>query len=294
MLYSPLYGNIKFDEPLSRHTSIKAGGRARIWIEPESTQQLCRIVSDAGKNKIPVFTIGAGCNIIAKPGNIEKVFVRLNAPVFKNIEFKACYAVAGAGALLNNFFKAAMARSLGGYEFLSGIPGTVGGAVFGNAGTKNNDICDLLEEAEVIDRAGVIKKIKKQNIGFGYRKSGLGNYIITSAKFKFERRDKKETEALLKENFAIKKQKQDYAAPSAGCIFKNPKNFHLSAGEMIDKCGLKGRSFNGAQISSRHANFIINKHNARAEDIIFLTKLIKYKVKKAYGINLEEEVKIIS
>lgn len=294
MLNSPLYGKISFNELLSLHTSMKVGGPARIWVEPQTEEQLRNILAHAKNNKISFFPIGAGCNIIAKSKGIDDaICIRLNAPCFKTIKFNGVFVKTGSGVLLSKLIAEAAKRSLGGYEFLAGIPGTVGGAIFGNAGDKEAAISSLLKEIEVIDTDSRIKKIKKENINFSYRESGLTGYIIIKALFKFEKKNKKDVNELLRKNLQAKKQKQDYAFPSAGCIFKNPKDFHLSAGELIDRCGLKGRLCGGAQISSRHANFIINKNNAKAQDILALIALIKKEVAKTYGIELEEEVKII-
>jgi len=292
-LDSPLYGRISFNEPLSLHTSIKTGGPAFVWIEPGNRKQLCRLIKDAKNLEISVFTIGEGCNIIVGNKGISEICVRLNAPCFKKIEFKGTSVKAGAGVSLSKLLILASERSLGGYEFLAGIPGSVGGAVFGNAGAQKKSISSLLTEVEFVTPDGRVKKAKKKNLKFGYRRSNLGANIITAATFKFKRKSKKSAKSLLKKNLIKKRQTQDYTAPSAGCIFKNSGNRQLSAGELIEACGLKGKACGGAQISTRHANFIINKNNAKPKEIFSLIRLIKKRVKKAYGIKLEEEVKII-
>ena len=293
MLNSPLYGKVSFNEPLSLHTSIKVGGPACVWIEPETLEQLCEIAKLSKMGKISIFTIGEGCNIIVAGTGIDGICVKLNTPAFKKIEFNDAFVRTGAGVLLNELLTLAGQSGLGGYEFLAGTPGTVGGAIFGNAGSQGETISSLLKEIEAVTPDGRIKRIKKEAIKFGYRKSGLESNIIVSAVFKFKKTDRKTTRALLRKNLIKKIYKQDYTAPSAGCIFKNPIGSRFSAGELIDRCGLKGRICGGAQISERHANFIINKNNAKAEDIFSLIKLIKNKVKAGYGIKLEEEVKII-
>ncbi len=292
-LNSPLYGRISFNEPLSAHTSIKAGGPADVWIEPESIQQLRRLVQDARRTKISVFTIGQGCNIIVGKNGIKGLCVRLNSPTFKTIKFNGKYVSAGAGVALRQLIASASERSLGGYEFLSGIPGTMGGAIFGNAGARGKAIARLLREVEVLTPGGNMKRLKPENIKFGYRRSGLDGNIIISAKLELEKADKGKILALLKANLKEKIKNQDYAAPSAGCIFKNPSGGGFSAGKLIDNCCLKGKSIGDAQVSFKHANFIINKGSAKAEDIISLINLVKKKVKRVYSVNLEEEVKII-
>ena len=292
-LYSPLYGKVSFNEPLSLHASIKVGGPARIWIEPDTYQQLSEIVKSSKNEKISVFTIGEGCNIIVGSRGIDGICIKLNAPAFKKIKFNGPSVKAGAAVLLSRLLTLASERSLGGYEFLAGIPGTVGGAIFGNAGSQGEAISSLLKEIEVIDKNGDIKKMKIRDIKFSYRSSGLNGNIIVSALFKFKSKNKSSARSLLRLNLIKKIKQQDYTAPNAGCIFKNPRNNSLSAGRLIENCGLKGEIRGGAQISKRHANFIINKNNAKAEDIFYLVSLIKKRVKDSYGIELEEEVKII-
>ncbi len=292
-LNSPLYGKVLLNEPLSLHTSIKVGGPASIWIEPDTLKQLLEIVKLSKMEKISIFTIGEGCNIIVAGTGIDGICVKLNTPAFKKIEFNGAFVRTGAGVLLNELLTLAGQSGLGGYEFLAGTPGTVGGAIFANAGSKDETISSLLKEIEVVGPNGKLKRIKRKNIKFGYRKSGLEGNIVVSAVFKFKKADRKNTRALLRKNLIKKIHTQDYTAPSAGCIFKNPIGSRFSAGELIDRCGLKGSICGGAQISKRHANFIINKNNAKAEDIFSLIKLIKNKVKAGYGIKLEEEVKII-
>lgn len=292
-LNSPLYGKITFNEPLSLHTSMKVGGPARMWVEPQTAQQLCALARDANKLKISVFTIGAASNIIVADKNIDLICARLSAPAFNKIEFNGAFIKTGAGVLLGSLLASAAGHSLGGAEFLAGIPGTVGGAIAGNAGSRNETISSPLKEIEVVDSSGKIKKIKKEDIKFGYRYLNIHDKIIISALFKFKKKDKRLINALIKKYLKNKMQKQDYATPSAGCIFKNPKAFIFSAGELIESCGLKGKILGGAEISRRHANFIINRNNARAQDVLALIELIKRKVKDDYGICLEEEVRII-
>ncbi|MFH0732221.1 MAG: UDP-N-acetylmuramate dehydrogenase [Candidatus Omnitrophota bacterium] len=288
-----LYGKVLFDEPLSLHTSMKVGGPATLWIEPQTTQQLCCMVRLCRKAKISVFTIGEGCNIIVGKNGIPDVCIKLASAAFTNIAFNAQYVKSGAGVLLKNLLKAASERSLGGGEFLAGIPGTVGGAIFGNAGSQNKEISSLLEEITVIDKAGRLKTIKDKDIKFSYRYSGLSGNIIISALFEFKKNKRKNIDNLIRKNLREKIKKQDYTAPSAGCIFKNVTRPKISAGQLIEACGLKARAIGAAQVSGRHANFIVNKGNACPDDVLSLIKLVKDEVKTSYGINLEEEVSVI-
>jgi len=292
-LNSLLYGKVTFNEPLALHTSMKVGGPACVLIEPETVKQLCALIKDAGGIGISVFVIGEGCNIIVGSEGIDNICVKLSAPVFREIKFSNTSVKVGAGASLSGLLIAAGEKSLGGYEFLSGIPGTIGGAIFGNAGAHDKTISSLLKEVEIIDPDGKINKIKAKDIKFDYRASDLGSNIIISAIFRFKKSNKNESKALSRTNLIRKINLQDYTAPSAGCVFKNPKGSAFSAGELIERSGLKGKVYGGAVVSGKHANFILNKNNAKSQDIMSLIELIKKKVKSDCGVKLEEEVMVI-
>lgn len=290
---SPLYGSVKLNEPLKYHTGIRAGAQAFLWIEPENIAQLIRLIKDAKKIGISTFTTGEGCNIIIQDKFRQQIFINLNTHVFKKIKFNKTSVKVGAGLSLAMLLHLATKRSLGGCEFLSGIPGTVGGAIFGNAGSCGAAISDIVKEIEVITKTGCIKTLKRKHIKFGYRHSGLRGFVIINATLKLKKKNKKQITALLRQNLINKIEKQDYTAPSAGCIFKNPRNTEASAGELIESCGLKGKILGGAQISTIHSNFIINKKNATVEEILALVDTVKKKVKKQFNIELKEEVRIV-
>jgi len=203
--------------------------------------------------------------------------------------------------MLNELCSFAERHSLTGCEFLVGIPGTIGGSAVQNAGAFGKSISGIIREISCVDGKGNLRKIGRDKIGFGYRETKLGNAIVVGATLRFIKGDKKAIRNRIKENIAKRLATQDYSAPSAGCIFKNPlpdkkitpEGRTLSAGELIDRCGLKGFSVGGAAVSQKHANFIINKKHAKAVDILRLISIIKKTVKKRFGIELEEEVKII-
>lgn len=278
------------NEPLKNKTTFKIGGKAKYFCEPKSIAELSSLIVCAKKHKVGVCILGAGSNLLVSDKGVDALVVKLNAPFFKKITFHNHKAVAGSGAMLAQLLQMASTRGLSGLEFLAGIPATVGGALAMNSGAWGKAIAKNVEEAQVMDNNGKIKTLKKKDIRSSYRKSSLAKYIILSARFKLEKKNRNAVRRLLRAYLKIKREKQDYSHPNAGCVFKNPKG--RSAGWLIDSCGLKGKSIGGAYISNKHANFIINKGYASSEDVVRLIKLVKERVKNKFNIGLEPEVKI--
>ena len=242
------------------------------------------------KERIPVFLIGSGSNLLAGDKRIGGAVIRLSAPYFRKIISRGNILEAGAGVSMSALLNHARANDLSGLEFLAGIPGTVGAGLVMNAGIPSHNIGDKVLDVTVMDYRGKAKRLRKRDIGFAYRKSGLDKYIVLGARFKLAAgsglRIGKRIKAIRDQRIKL----QDYAYHSAGCVFKNPKK--LSAGKLIDDCGLKGAHIGGAYVSDKHANFIINKGNARAADVLKLMKLIQSKVKEKFKVRLEPEIKI--
>lgn len=281
---------VKRKQLLRNKTTFKIGGSADFFSEPKDLAELNLVVSWAKKNSIPVFVIGAGSNLLISDKGIRGLVIRLNSAYFKNISLKGNCIEAGSGAMLSQLIQFTKNKSLSGSEFLAGIPGTLGGALAMNAGCWGRSIGDLVKEVEVLDYAGNIKRIRSKEIKFAYRKTNLINCIILSAVLKFKRGSKEAIIRSIKEYILKRRDSQDLTFPNAGCIFKNPK--FLSAGRLIDLCGLKGKSMGSALVSDKHANFILNKGNAKAKDVLRLMRLIKARVKKRFKVNLEPEIKI--
>ncbi|MDD4899281.1 MAG: UDP-N-acetylmuramate dehydrogenase [Candidatus Omnitrophica bacterium] len=285
-----LKGNVKLAEPLKRHTTYKIGGAAKIFFEPYDMQGLESALVFFKARKIPVLLIGAGSNILAGDKGIKAAVIRLNSPDFKKITLQDRYLHAGAGAALASLVNAAKAHGLSGLEFLSGIPGTVGGALFMNAGAWGDSIVDYVEKINLLDYNGKRVVLEGKNLNFTYRSSGLEKYIILNAIFKLKKSSRVEIARKLAKFREQKVSTQDLGKPSCGCVFKNPQG--SSAGKLIDACGLKGRQSGGARISSKHANFILNQSHAKAADVLRLMALAKKEVKKKFKIDLQPEVKI--
>jgi UDP-N-acetylmuramate dehydrogenase len=235
--------------------------------------------------------IGSGSNILVIDKPLNAAVIHLKAACFTNLSRELGVVKAGAGAGLGRFVKYALKHCLSGAEFLIGIPGTLGGALAMNAGGWGKCIGDLVVDATVIDYNGKVKVLKKREIKFGYRKSSLSKYIILGARFKLRPSKKKHIKDNLDRYIKYRKETQDLTLPSAGCIFRNPNDHSAGkAGRLIDLCGLKGASIGGACVSRKHANFILNKSHAKAEDILRLKKLIEDRVKGRFGIILEPEI----
>ena len=281
---------IKRNYLLKEKTTFKIGGKADFFIEPVNPSELSSILKWARENKLAVFIIGAGSNLLISDKGVKGLVIKLSAPYFKSLSLKGRYLKAGSGLKLSQIIQFAKQKSLGGIEFLAGIPGTLGGALAMNAGCWGKSIGDLISEVEVIDLKGKIKKIKARGINLGYRSSNLGNYIILSAVLKLKRSNKNTVSRNIKEYISKRLNTQDLTFPNAGCIFKNPR--FLPAGKLIDLCGLKGKSLGGALISLKHANFILNKGNAKSKDVIGLMRLARQRVMKKFRVKLEPEVKV--
>jgi UDP-N-acetylmuramate dehydrogenase len=288
--WKDLRGKVSLKEFLKDHTTFRIGGPAKYLAEPKDANDLKLLLNLAKRYKIPTFVIGAGSNILVKDRGVDGAVLRLNSPYFKKLVVKDKYLEVGAGCLISKVVAKTLERGLSGAEFLAGIPGTMGGALVMNAGAWGRNIGDLVEKVTVMDYNGNIKTLNRRALKFGYRKSNLSQYIILSARIKLVKKNKEEIQNRVKNNLQQRKATQDLSGACAGCVFKNPKG--ASAGRLIDLCGLKGKKIGGAYISAKHANFIINKGNAKARDILQLMKLVSKEVKKKFNITLEPEIKI--
>ncbi len=241
--------------------------------------------------KLPVFLIGAGSNILAGDKGLNALVIKLNSPCFKKIDFKVKGLVLGAGCLLNQVIALSKNKCVSAFELFAGIPGTVGGALAMNAGVREKNIGDLVAEVQVMDYNGKIKELKRKDIKFNYRSSSLAKYIVLAARFMSSRKKRQELEAVVRDRLSWRREKQELSLPSAGCVFKNPSK-GVSAGMLIDLCGLKGKRIGDACICPRHANFIVNTGNANAKDVLMLMRQVRTRVKNKFNIDLQPEIKI--
>ena len=297
-----LKGKLKINVPLCRHTSIGVGGPVQFWAEPKDAADLRNLVQIIRKKRLPLRVIGAGTNILVDDRGLKGMVVKLSSPHFKRITINKEFICAGAGLSLTKLARYAQEKGLSGFELLAGIPGTIGGALVMNAG----NIGDRVLEATVIDKQSKIKVIKKEDIKFGYRVSSLGSYIILGVHFKLIKNSKSQVRRKIKRYLDYRKKTQDLTWPSCGCFFKNPSFDKLrmdpeqsrkgpnskSAAYLIERCGLKGSFIGDAVVSSKHANFILNKGKASSKDIIKLIDYITIHVKRRFNLYLVPEVKI--
>ncbi|MCP5454644.1 MAG: UDP-N-acetylmuramate dehydrogenase [Thermotogae bacterium] len=283
---------IKKNEPLKNHTYFRIGGYTPCMIMPRTKQAFINAIKVLTENQITYRTLGGGANLIVRDGNLD--FAVIATKYLTEIKIAENKIYAEAGIPITRLSLIACENSLSGLEFASGIPGTLGGALFMNAGAYDDEMKNVVESVEVINTKTLeIKKITNTEMNFGYRKSILqsSDFIALSAEIKLQIKNKKEIEEKMKELLTKRWEKQPIEYPSAGSTFKRPKpDFYV--GTTIEKLGLKGYSQGDAQISEKHAGFVINRGNATYEEIIKLTDFVKEKIKKEYGENVELEPEI--
>ncbi|MDP2967260.1 MAG: UDP-N-acetylmuramate dehydrogenase [bacterium] len=283
---------IKRNVSLKNYTTFKIGGPAKYFFEAKNKKDLIKAILVAKKFKLPFFVLGGGSNLLVSDEGFKGLVIKI---LFSKFYFLNSQISAEAGTILGQLVSATSNTGLTGLEWAAGIPGTVGGAVFGNAGAFQKSMKDIVKEVEVLDAKDLRFKIYDfKKCQFGYRDSIFKhkkNLIILSIALNLKKGKKSEIKKKIKEYLNYKKQRQPLNYPSAGSIFKNPSGF--SAGELIEKCGLKGKRIGQAKISEKHANFIVNLGNARAKDVKKLINLIKKEVKKKFKINLEEEIRFL-
>ena len=282
--------NIEYrqNEPMRAHTTFKIGGEADIFIIPASPAALISAVKKCTELEIPYFILGNGSNLLVSDGGIEGAVISLAG--INGISAEGEKITCGAGAMLSSVCLKALSLSLTGLEFAYGIPGTAGGALYMNAGAYGGQMADVIESAECLTATGEIKTLKKENMQLGYRSSVFkkGGLIIISLTLALKKGDKAEIKAEMDELLNRRKQKQPLEYPSAGSTFKRPEGYF--AGALIEKNGLKGLSVGGAQVSEKHAGFVINHGGATAADVKALIEKIRKKVFENDGVMLEPEV----
>ncbi|MCX5699335.1 MAG: UDP-N-acetylmuramate dehydrogenase [Candidatus Omnitrophica bacterium] len=281
---------IKTKVNLAGYTSFKIGGQAKYFFEPKNLKQLQQVLILAKHAGLRVFILGAGSNILVSDSGLDGLVIKLSNKSFKQLDCQGSCLTAGSGLKLNALISFSRNKNLSGLEFLTGIPGTLGGCLMGNAGAWGKAIGELVKQVGVLDYNGKLKLLESKQLKFAYRKSNLNNYIIIWAKLKLLAKEKKAIAAKINQYLLRRKQSQGNNLPNAGCIFKNPACG--SAGRLIDNCGLKGMARGGAVISKLHANFILNTGKAKSRDVLSLMDLTRKKVKERFKINLEPEIKI--
>ena len=281
---------IKTNVPMSTMTTFRTGGIARIIVSPNSTEELKNVLKIFYELQIPYYVLGNGSNLLISDKGIEKPIIYIGRD-FSSIDvFENCIT-ARSGAFLSAIAKKAYDESLTGFEFAAGIPGTLGGALIMNAGAYGGEMKDVIEAVSFVDPSGEEYVVSGEEMEFSYRNSALSgtNCIITGATIKLEKGNKEEINEKMSLLAAKRRDKQPLEYASAGSTFKRPVG-HF-AGSLIESAGLKGASFGDAQVSEKHAGFIINKGNATTQNICDLIEFVKEKVYEKHGVILETEVK---
>ncbi len=282
---------IRRNEPLAKHTTLRVGGPADVFVEPASEADLACVAKFCGELNLPFLVIGRGSNLLVRDGGFRGVVISLAHKDFSRIEVDGERLRCGAGAKLKAVAVAAKQHGLGGLEFLEGIPGSVGGALRLNAGAMGGATFDAVESVRLMDFAGHVRELAPKEMSVEYRGcSVLKTNIALGAVFKCRPAPGGEIERRMKA-FSGKRWESQPAAPSAGCTFKNPPT--IPAGKLIDELGLKGTRVGGAVVSAEHGNFIVNEGGATARDILELIAILQARAKEARGIELQTEVEII-
>jgi len=286
-------GKVKEYERLEKYTTIKIGGPADIFVEPTSIDHLVKVMDIVKKYNVPWRVIGRGSNLLVSDEGIRGIVIRLGRGMDhltieeENIRVGGGYSVVALSTLISR-------KGLSGLEFASGIPGSIGGAVYMNAGAHGSDISKILTRARILFEDGTIEWLSNDEMMFSYRTSILQKQrpgIVIEAEFALQKGEKEKIVEAMQKNKEYRKETQPWDSPCAGSIFRNPLPHY--AGQLIEQAGLKGYSIGGAKISEMHGNFIVNAGGATAKDVLSLIEYIKNVIKEKYNIEMETEVEII-
>ena len=278
------------DEILAGYTWLRVGGPAQYLLRPRTPDELVEVVAVCHRDQIPVHVLGGGSNLLVRDEGVSGVVLQLDAPAHCEVSVEGNRLKAGAGTLLSHAIAHSVKSGLGGLDALVGIPGTIGGALHGNAGGKSGDIGQFVSSVEVLTAAGERKTRRGEELSFSYRESSLNELILLGAEFELQPEDADAITHRMRKLWIMKKATQPLVFQSAGCIFKNPRG--MSAGLLIDQAGMKGTRIGNAEISDRHANFIVTSPGATARDVLRLIDLARSKVSEQFGVDLELEVQI--
>lgn len=282
---------IKIDEPLKKYTFTKTGGHADLFITPKTYLEVRDIVKYAKAHHIPITYLGNGSNLIVKDGGVRGIVIHFEH--LSSISREGNKVVAQSGATIISTSHYAQENQLSGLEFACGIPGTVGGALYMNAGAYGGEVSDVLLSAIIINENGELKTVLKDEVGLEYRSSLIASndYVVLEATFLLKSGDYNEIKEKMDELTYLRESKQPLEYPSCGSVFKRPKGYF--AGKLIQDSGLQGVQMGGAQVSLKHAGFIVNVDHATATDYVNLIHHVQKIVKETFGVDLETEVKII-
>ena len=281
---------IREQVPLAERTWFKLGGPAQYFAEPTSVEELQSVVARCRDEGLPARLLGGGSNVLVRDEGVAGMVIGFAHPSFTNIKVVGRRVVVGGGASLANALTVTVGAGLAGLEPLVGIPGTVGGALHGNAGSHGGDIGQWACSATVMTRGGEIIERDRGDLVFAYRQSSLDELVILEAQFELEEEDPVEVTKRMQKQWIVKKANLPMAHENTGCIFKNPRG--MSAGMLIDQCGLKGEQVGGVEVSPRHANFFVARPGATTRDVLQLIDVVRSRVAERMGVELETEIEI--
>lgn len=293
MLFSKLNCIVRYDEPLKNHTTFKIGGNCIALIEPREVSDIVETIKICRENSIKFFVIGNGSNLLVPDEGYNGVIIKLKGE-FSTIQVEGEYLIVNSGAKLSEVYTIAYENSLTGFEFASGIPGTIGGAIYMNAGAYGGEMKDIVESVQVLDLDNFeLRELKNEELEFSYRKSIIQrkNYIVTTIKLKLQKGNKEEINAVYEDLRERRNSKQPLNFGSAGSTFKRPEGHFAS--KLIEDAGLKGYHINDAWVSEKHSGFVVNKGNASYKEVMELIEYVQKVVFEKFGVKLETEVRIL-
>ena len=278
------------NEPLATYTWFRLGGAAQYFAEPTSVEELQGLVRICHREQIPVRLLGGGSNLLVRDEGTPGLVVQLSAAPFSEVTVDGTLVTAGGGAKLGHLVSTAVREGLAGLEAFVGIPGTVGGALHGNAGTADGNIGEWTESATVMTRRGDIETLPRSELRFSYRQSSLDDVIILSARFQLERGEVQALTQRMQKVWITKQQNRPSGYAGGASVFKDP--IGASAADLIEQAGLKGTRVGQAEISELNPNFIVIHNGATAQDVLRLIELVKSRLSEAFGVELETEIEI--
>lgn len=284
--------NVVFDEEMSKHTTFRIGGKADAYVNAENALEIEKVIHFCKDDDIPYMIMGNGSNMLVSDKGIRGVVIRVGSGMAKcRIEGNNVYA--DAGILMSALARKILEAELTGFEFAAGIPGTLGGGIYMNAGAYGGELKNIIESVTFICPDGMVKTETVDKLDMGYRHSMFeqGGYTILSCKLKLEKGNYDEIKAKMTDFNQRRSDKQPLSQPSAGSTFKRPEGYF--AGKLIQDAGLMGYSIGGAMVSDKHAGFVVNKGGATAKDVMDLIRYVQDTVEEKFGVRLEEEVRLI-
>jgi len=289
-IFADLGEIVETNHPLAQHTWYGLGGPADYFIRPKTIEQLQELARRCNENHIPIYVLGFGSNLLISDDGVRAAVVKLEAEQFTQTQFKDEELTAWAGADLSKLVLTCVRKGLSGIEALTGIPGSIGGAVRMNAGGNFGDTGAAVESVTLMDSHGNIFEKKKPELIFDYRSTNIAAKFILNAQFKLASADPEQIMRTVKEIWIHKKNSQPLNTRNCGCIFKNPRG--VSAGALIDRAGLKGLQIGGATVSEKHASFIVAGKGCTSRDVTRLIEAVRERVREQFDVELELEIEV--